>query len=88
MFQQLEVYNCKFEIVNGDNKQVKNMQAPRLFIEQQFLTLVQQAARVNSPVKIKLSRPDVIYDNFEQKFIEHENSITFMNNAYVSKEGV
>lgn len=82
-----DLYDVIFEITEGDNVRKQQMQAPRIIIEQQFLQLMQQAANVQIPVKIKLSRTEQIYDNFDQKFIEQENSITFMNNTYIQLKG-
>ena len=82
-----DLYDVIFEITEGDNVRKQQMQAPRIIIEQQFLQLMQQAANVQIPVKIKLSRAEQIYDNFDQKFIEQENSITFMNNVYTAQRG-
>ena len=82
-----DLYDVIFEITEGDNVRKQQMQAPRIIIEQQFLQLMQQAANVQIPVKIKLSRTEQIYDNFDQKFIDRENSITFMNNAYTAQGG-
>lgn len=82
-----DLYDVIFEITEGDNVREQQMQAPRIIIEQQFLQLMQQAANVQIPVKIKLSRTEQIYDNFDQKFIEQENSITFMNNVYTAQRG-
>ena len=82
-----DLYDVIFEITEGDNVRKQQMQAPRIIIEQQFLQLMQQTANVQIPVKIKLSRTEQIYDNFDQKFIEQENSITFMNNTYIQLKG-
>ena len=82
-----DLYDVIFEITEGDNVRKQQMQAPRIIIEQQFLQLMQQAANVQIPVKIKLSRTEQIYNNFDQKFIEQENSITFMNNVYTAQRG-
>ena len=82
-----DLYDVIFEITEGDSVRKQQMQAPQIIIEQQFLQLMQQAANVQIPVKIKLSRTEQIYDNFDQKFIEQENSITFMNNAYTAQRG-
>lgn len=82
-----DLYDVIFEITEGDNVRKQQMQVPRIIIEQQFLQLMQQAANVQIPVKIKLSRTEQIYDNFDQKFIEQENSITFMNNTYIQLKG-
>ena len=82
-----DLYDVIFEITEGDSVRKQQMQAPQIIIEQQFLQLMQQAANVQIPVKIKLSRTEQIYDNFDQKFIEQENSITFMNNVYTAQRG-
>lgn len=91
MFQHFQMfddlYDVIFEITEGNNIRKQQMQAPRIIIEQQFLQFMQQAANVQIPVKIKLSRTEQIYDNFDQKFIDQENSITFMNNAYTAQRG-
>jgi hypothetical protein len=82
-----DLYDVIFEITEGNNIRKQQMQAPRIIIEQQFLQFMQQAANVQIPVKIKLSRTEQIYNNFDQKFIDQENSITFMNNAYTAQRG-
>ena len=82
-----DLYDVIFEITEGNNIRKQQMQAPRIIIEQQFLQFMQQAANVQIPVKIKLSRTEQIYNNFDQKFINQENSITFMNNAYTAQRG-
>lgn len=82
-----DLYDVIFEITEGNNIRKQQMQAPRIIIEQQFLQFMQQAANVQIPVKIKLSRTEQIYNNFDQKFIDKENSITFMNNAYTAQRG-
>lgn len=79
-----DLYDVIFEITEGDNIRKQQMQAPRIIIEQQFLQLMQQAANVQILVKIKLSQTEQIYDNFDQKFVDRENNITFMNNAYLA----
>lgn len=68
--------------MSGGHKQSFLMQSPRIMIEQKFLSLVQQAAKNPNPVSVKLMRKVPIYDNFDGKWIERENSILFMNLAY------
>lgn len=82
-----DLYAVIFEITEGDNVRKQQMQAPRIIIEQQFLQLMQQAANVQIPVKIKLSRTEQVFDSFDQKFVDRENSITFMNNTYIQLKG-
>lgn len=89
MFQPFELFDVKFEITEGNNVRNQHIQAPQMIIEQQFLQLMQQAANLQVPIKIKMSRTEPFYDVFEQKTTERENSIVFMNNAYLEtrKEG-
>lgn len=82
-----DLYDVILEITEGNNIRKQQMQAPRIIIEQQFLQLMQQAANVQIPVKIKLKRIEQVYDNFDQKFVDRENSITFMNNTYIQLKG-
>lgn len=82
-----DIYEVKLEITEGDKTQTHHLQAPRMMIEGQFLQLMQQAGQVGTPIKIKLSRIEQIYDVFEQKMIERENFIIFRNNAYRSENG-
>ena len=82
-----DLYDVIFEITEGDNVRKQQMQAPRIIIEQQFLQLMQQAANVQIPVKIKLSRTEQVFDSFDQQFVDRENSITFMNNTYIQLKG-
>ena len=83
---QMDVYECLFEInVNGSiHKQ--SMQAPRLIIEKQFIDLMSSASQDNRPVHIKLSRPVAIWDSFERKMIQREHSIEVKNRAYLEME--
>lgn len=87
MFQPFEIFDVKFEIIEGSNIRNQHMQAPKMIIEQQFLQLMQQAVNLQIPIKIKMSRTEPFYDVFEQKTTERENSIVFMNNAYIAKNG-
>ena len=87
MFSPFELFNVKFEITEGENIRTQQMQAPQMLIEQQFLQLIQQATKIQIPIKVKLSRTEQVYDNFDQKFVDRENSITFMNNTYIQLKG-
>lgn len=82
-----EIFAVNFEITEGENTTTQYVEAPQMMIETQFIQLMQQATRIATPIKIKLSRPEQIYDVFEQKMIERENSIVFKNNAYITKYG-
>lgn len=81
------MFVCTFEIENGQQTQDQTIQAPRIMLEQQFLSYVQQAANASHPARIKMSRKVPVYDSFCNKWIERENSIEFMNKAYESQKG-
>lgn len=85
--EQMEVFECTFDIEVENRIQHSVMQAPRAALEQQFLSLAQQATQSNKPVKIKMSRRIPIYDNFENRWIERENSLAIANNAYIKVKG-
>lgn len=79
--ESFDFYDCAFKIELVDGIQQNNIQAPRIMIEQQFMSLVQQAAQSSLPVKIILSRIVPVYDEFNGEWIEREVSISFSNSA-------
>lgn len=80
-----DMFSVRIEIEQNGRKQVQNLQAPQLALEQNFLALMQDAARSSIPTKITMSLQTRIYNEIEKKNIE--NSISFMNNAYCNNEG-
>lgn len=74
------IFSVRIEIVQNGRKQVQELQAPQIVLEQQFTALVQDAARSPIPTKITMSHQTNIYNEVQKKNIE--NSISFMNNAY------
>ncbi len=85
--EQMEVFECTFDVEVDGVTNRSRIQAPRVALEQQFMSLVQQAANSAKPVKVKMSRVVPIYDNFDNKWINRENSVTFANNAYIKIKG-
>lgn len=85
--EQMEVFECTFDIEVEDRIQHQTVQAPRVALERQFLGLAQQAAKSNKPMRVKMSRQIPIYDNFDKKWIVRENSVAFANNAYIKVKG-
>ena len=83
--EQLELYYCMFEIEANNNKQQQSIQAPRIMIEQQFVSLVEQAANSNSPVRIRMSRKVPIYDDMTGESTEQEIDVVFTNIAWNNK---
>lgn len=80
-----ETYEVTFEIYIEDklaNKQT--MQAPRAMIEASFMQTVNQIVRDKRPIKIRMSRPEIIWDNFENKQKVLTNEIILGNNAMLA----
>lgn len=66
-FNMFENYEVVFEIYIEDKlvKQQK-MRAPEEFLIVNFMQTVNQIAEDVRPIKIKMSRPETIWDNFEK----------------------
>lgn len=82
-----ETYEVTFEIYIEDkliNKQT--MQAPKEMLMANFLQTMQQMQNDKRPLRMKMSRPEVIWDNFENKQKVLNNEIIFSNNAMIAWE--
>lgn len=86
-FDMFEIYDVMFEIYIEDKlvKQQK-MQAPKELLIANFMQTVNQIAKDTKPIKIKMSRPDTIWDKFENKQRVVTNEIVFCNNAMLDWE--
>lgn len=82
-----ETYEVTFEIYIED-KLVKQqtMQAPKEFLMANFIQTVNQIIKDTRPIKIKMSRPETIWDNFENKQRVLTNEIILGNNAMLAWE--
>lgn len=65
----------------------QQMQAPKEMLIANFLQTAKQIQNDKRPIKIKMIRPEVICDNFEQKQKVLNNEIELSNNAMTSWEG-
>ena len=85
MFDMLEMYEATFEVYLED-KIIHNQrqQAPKEILMAQFVRLYQQVAQDKRPMKIIMTVPQTIWDNFENKQKTLYNNTTFSNNAMVS----
>lgn len=86
-FNMFETYEVTFEIYIEDklvNKQT--VQAPKELLMANFIQTVNQIARDKRPMKIRMSRPEIIWDNFENKEKIIENEVVFGNNAMIAWE--
>ena len=87
MFNIFESYEVTFEIYIEDklsNKQT--MQAPKEMLMIQFIQTVNQISKDQRPIKIRMFRPEVIWDSFENKQKVLNNEIVFSNNAMLTWE--
>ena len=73
---------------NIEDKLVKKqmMQAPKEILIANFLQTAKQIENDQRPIKIKMVRPEVIWDNFENKEKVLNNEILVSNNAMMSWE--
>ena len=83
---QLEMFDCTFDIYIGEAKQTQSVRAPRIMIQQQFMQLVQDAANDNRPIKVVMRRDVECCSDYSDKVVVRENSIEFKNNAYLDGE--
>lgn len=78
----LEMHEVIFEVYIEDkltNRQ--QMQAPKEMLIANFLQTAKQIKNDRRPIKIKMIRPEVIWDNFEQKQKILNNEIELSNSA-------
>lgn len=57
-------------------------------IEAQLADLLNHVANTKEPIQIKASVPYTIFDNYEKKHLQRENSFMFANNAFIAKFGM
>lgn len=80
--QQFETYRCEIEIEADGQFQYQTIEAPRMFLQHQFLSLVQQAAQSYQPVRITMRRTESVWDQYSHRQIQQEYTMEFSNNAY------
>lgn len=84
MFEAFETYEVIFEIYIEDkivNRQT--MQAPQEMLIANFIQTVNQIARDKRPMKIRMTRPEIYWDNFTNQQRVLENEVVFSNNAMI-----
>lgn len=83
----LDIYEVVFEIYNEDKLVSKQtMQAPKEMLMIHFIQTVDQIGKDRRPLKVKMIRPNVIWDNFENKQKVLNNEVAFSNNAMIAWE--
>lgn len=80
--QGMEFFACKFEIEVDGRIHAQTVEAPRFILERQSIGYVSQATRTNPLARVKMSGVVPIYDNFDGKWIERDDSVAFTNLAY------
>lgn len=82
-----EAHDVIFEVYIEDkltNRQ--QMQAPKEMLIANFLQTAKQIQADRRPIKIKMIRPEEIWDKFEQRRRVLNNEIVLSNNAMVAWE--
>ena len=80
-------YEVIFEVYIQDKlADRQNMEAPKEILMANFLQTVQQIQNDRRPIKIKMLRPEIVWDNFEQKQKVLNNEVSFSNNAMINWE--
>lgn len=83
----LDVYEVTTEIyLNDDLVQRQTIQAPHIIHKSQYLNLIQQIANDKRPMKFRMIKPDIIWDQFEQKQKVLNNYIEFSNKAMEARQ--
>ena len=87
VFERMEAHACTLYIEANGQIQHRTLTAPRMVLEGEFMSLVNQAIHSEFPVMIKMSRQVPIYNDFDDQWIEREHYMLFKNNAYIQMNG-
>lgn len=80
-----DIQEVTFEIYIEDKIiQRQSMQAPKEFLIVNFINTAKQIRNDQRPMKIKMIRPELIWDNIEQKQKILNNEIELSNNAMIA----
>lgn len=86
-FNVFETYEVTFEIyIENKLANKQTMEAPKEMLMANFIQTVNQIGKDKRPIKIRMSRPEIIWDNFENKQKVLTNEIVFSNNAMIAWE--
>lgn len=83
MNDMFETHEVIIEVYIDDkltNRQ--QMQAPKQILIANFVETAKKIKMDNRPIKLKMIRPEVIWDNFEQKQKIINNEIEIINDAW------
>ena len=83
----LEMHEVIIEVYIEDKLTSKRqMQAPKEMLIANFLNTAKQMKNDRRPIKLKMIRPEMIWDEFEKKQIIVNNEIELSNEAMVAWE--
>lgn len=86
-FNMFETFEVELEIYIADKLvQKQTMQAPKEILIANFMQLAQQIRNDSRPMKIKISRPETIWDNFENKEKVLNQEVIASNDAMIAYE--
>lgn len=84
--EQLEMYNVNIDVEVDGQTQHQTLGAPKMMIEQQFLSLVQQAINTNQRIYIKMMTYIPVYSEKTKQMRNLPSTLEFKNNAYLDNE--
>lgn len=81
------MFDVTIAIYLGDTLiQSQGRSAPEIFLRAELENLIKQVAHDSRPLRVKISRDEVIWDQFEQRQKVIPCSIEFKNNHYLKWE--
>lgn len=84
--EQLDMYNVEIDIEIDGQLQKQTIGAPKMFIVQQFLSLVQQAINTNQRIYVKMTNYIPVYSEKTGETKNMPSALEFKNNAYLDYE--
>ena len=87
LHEQFKMFSCTLEVTTPYATQRQQIEAPRMMLEQEFASLVQQTSSSSEPVMVSISRTTPVWNRFDQRWSNSEYYIRFKNNAYITKYG-
>ena len=82
-----EIHEATFEVYAEDNLINKQkLQAPKDILMANFMQIVNQMSNDGRPMKIKMIKPTIIWDRFEEKEKTLDTNAEFKNNAMIAWE--
>lgn len=80
-FDEQEIYTI--EIKMGNQMQRQRLQGDSQMVMLQFVQLLEQTAKSNQPVRLKISKDEEIWSQFRKQIKTIENFIQFANKKYM-----